>query len=150
MGLNNCCCCIDLRVGAIIIAVLQILEGLGSFAQYSDGFDPKTGWIAIVICILCLAPGVCLLYGAITYNACATLANLIITAISILMFMFGGIAVCVLFALAANTGDSGIATNFFMIVGIFLIVTSVIDIYFWICVYSFYAEIKPRKSSSLA
>ena len=81
MALNYCCCCINLRVGAIVIAILQILSGFGSFIQIGNDFRMNyelycdeekmkiNNLVAIVICFPSLVAGICLLFGAINRNA---------------------------------------------------------------------------------
>merc|ERR1712126_545788 len=68
--LSVCCCCVPLRTGSIILAVLGILQGLGSFGQGN--------WPYIISEIIALAYGGCLLFGAIKYHEKAVLVALII------------------------------------------------------------------------
>ena len=77
--LTKCCCCVDLRTGAMVMAILQVLGGLGSFAGQASG---GPGMLANGV--LALVAGLCLLYGAIKYEPTATLVYLVFQMLSII------------------------------------------------------------------
>ena len=150
MALNKCCCCVDLRTGAIIIAILGLL---GSFGNFGSGIA-----IGIVTLIGGIVANVCLLVGAIKYNRTTTLIYLIMEAIFIILYIVG---LVLLIVVLAGTGMSacwdnwdlevefnGDVANCAVAVGILsalLVAFSIgiaISIYFWVCIYSFYQDLK--------
>lgn len=155
MVFAKCCCCIDLRVGAIIIAILDILGGLGNFSG---------SWPNYLIGVASVAAGVCLLFGAIKYNQIATIIHLVLAMLSFVLYVVGAILAIVLGGVAAssttstidglNTGQTdlnnavtGVAVGVTVVVAVLLIIIALIMLYFWFCVFSFY---KGLKSGSIA
>jgi len=155
MVFKKCCCCIDLRVGAIIIGILQILGAIGQFWN---------GIIGIIGAIAMLVAGICLLVGALKYNQVPTLINLIFAMIVIVLDIVMGILFLVagaaFLAADANTvavtvgshedpdlvKTVAVATSFAM--GIACFIGSLIHLYLWVCVLSFWKELKSGKITS--
>ena len=152
--LSKCCCCIPLRTGSIVLAILGLLGGGAIFAQFfaqSGGF-----WVYIVEGIFYLFAYGALLFGAIKYNEKAVLINLACTALLILL----GIVFAIILLVSIEkflpkfayecTGidlkqgitcdDQKLATAG-MPAGI-LIGSSLLNGYFWVCNYSFYKQLK--------
>ena len=144
MVFNKCCCCLDLRVGSIVIAVLQILQGLGSFSE---------GTASIVSGIACIAAGALLLYGAIKYHQTAVLVYLIIGMIGIVLVVIKAImsfiAIGTIPATCRSTACSN-AQSTLTIYGIAFLVGAALDVYFWLCVYSFHKGLKSGDITSPA
>ena len=137
--LSKCCCCVELRTGAIVIAVLQILGALGNLWS-------RIGWETLVYAAIGVACGLCLLFGAIKNNAIGTLINLILTALGVFWtIMIAG----VFFYFSANADDSNVAT-YLAIAGVMAMIIGGLNMYFWICVFSFYKELKSGQISSPA
>ena len=151
--LSKCCCCVPLRTGSLIMAILGILGGIGFFAL-SGG-----EWAYIIQGIFYLLAYGPLLFGALKYNEKAVLVSLAITALSIAI----GIIFCII-AIAnietivpqfANdcasiidelhrmnlTCDQYKSATIGIAAGSFII-GSLLNVYFWICNYSFYKELK--------
>ena len=141
MGLNKCCFCVDLRTGAMIIAVLEIL---GGFSVLGQSYMARY----IVTCITLVVSGSCLLFGAIKYNWTATLVNLVFSAIGIVLCI---IVTVMLFVAVGTVGMSG-QNNAYWTTSIIQCVTWIacvfVKIYFWVCVYSFYKNLKSGNISS--
>ena len=151
--LSKCCCCIPLRTGSIILAILGILGGIGSFAT------SRGQWPYIITGIFYLLSYGPLLYGALKYNEKAVLMSLACTAVSIFLgIVFTIIAIANIDTISpqlANncaaiidelnqmglTCDQFKATAVGVAAGTF-IVGSFLNVYFWICNYSFYKELK--------
>ena len=143
--LSRCCCCIELRTGAIIIAVLGILGSFGGFGN---------GWIAgVCVLILGLVANCCLLHGAIKYNKVTTTIYLVLEMISIILIVAAAVFAIVVIAgatavgTAASSWDAGnVASTAVLVVGIVSLVAYIIgialQIYWWVCVFSFLKELK--------
>ena len=140
---GKCCCCVDLRTGAILIAVLGIVGSLGSLAL-------KTDWITITEVILGVLVYFCLLYGAIKINTIAVLIFLILDVIQIILVFAEGILFLVGGSLlnVVSQGEAvGIAA---IIIGVCIILWACLQIYFFICIHSFYKKIIKGKTTSSA
>ena len=152
--LSKCCCCVPLRTGSLVIAVLGILGALGILAS------SKGQWPSIVEGIFFLLPYAFLLFGAIKYNDKAVLVCVVLTALSIIIgIVFGIIAIVkieIINPLLANdceAFDYASDFTFFLdcdkekfkaraITAAYLFVLSLVEVYFWICNFSFYKELK--------
>merc|ERR1712141_553159 len=84
---NKCCCCVDLRTGAIVISILQLLGGAGCFGMGASE------WPNILNGVVGLLAGLCLLFGAIKYHQTATLVYLVLDMIAIIL---AGVAMAVI------------------------------------------------------
>ena len=84
--LSKCCCCIPLRTGSLILAILGILGGIGMFAQ------SRGEWASIIQGVFYLLAYGSLLYGALKYNEKAVLMSLACTALCIVL----GIVICII------------------------------------------------------
>ena len=145
--LAKCCCCVPLRTGSIILAVLGILGGIFQFIGGQ--------WTGIITGILYLSFGGCLLFGALKYHEKAVLAALAIEGACIVLSIIFGIIVIaaievVVPALADDCNGSGIGksacdeakSSARISAAAGLIVGALINVYFWICNFSFYKELK--------
>ena len=156
--LSKCCCCVPLRTGSLLIAVLGILGAIGIFVSstnkqaYNKLVDHSTHlqWANIVEGIFLLLPYVFLLFGALINNDKAVLVCLVLTALSIIIgIIFGIIAIAnieILFPqLAAWNASHSIwsyARCTLSVEATKLMCPSLVQVYFWICIYSFYKELK--------
>ena len=151
--LSKCCCCIPLRTGSLILAILGILGGIGMFAQ------SRGEWASIIQGVFYLLAYGSLLYGALKYNEKAVLMSLACTALCIVL----GIVICIIAIANIETITPQLANNCAAIIdelkklditcdamksytigvtaGAFII-GSLLNVYFWICNYSFYKELK--------
>ena len=153
--LSVCCCCVPLRTGSIILAVFGILQGLGSFGQGN--------WPYIISGIIALAYGGCLLFGAIKYHEKAVLIALIIQGVNLAISALFCIIILasigsVVPALANDCEDLRISKSrcdevksatIGTLAGSF-IGSILLNVYFWICNYSFYKELKEGGEKSPA
>ena len=168
---TKCCCCIELRIGAIIIAILDIVIGIPYFAVaiwgsvapitndvYSTGNSIGSVFIAISVFnyltgVVALGTGLCLLFGSIFNNKIATLVYLVFKLIGIVVAAIGmivGIAGVIILGIAISSNSYGYPNHGLLALYICLIVSDFISIllqiYFWICVYGFYTrELKRRE-----
>ena len=150
--LSKCCCCISLRTGSLIIAILGILGGI-IFLGHSMTFH---GFLILVVPVYGF-----LLYGAIERNEYAVLVWLLFNGVAIVLKIILGIIVIVGIIFIANIDNCSAVleesksiglcfqiqnamehpVGLAIIVGIFIF-GILLNIYFWICVYSFYKELK--------
>ena len=131
------CCCLDLRDGAIAIAVLEMLIGLGSFGSFANGFN----WIAILIFLPNVASGISLLYGAIKHNSTAVLVNLILSLLGVVFLIVMSLVTLISGASMTLVEQRGAQIIMLVLGSIYLLIT-LIQIYFWICVYSYFRKLK--------
>ena len=124
MMFQNCCCCIDLRVGTIIIAILEIIGGLCNLAGGRD-------WDNIVVVCASAVAGICLLYGAIRCQQIPILINLICHMTAIL---FWSTIVCLDYVELKITE------------GVLYLMIVFLSLYFWLCVFSFYRGLRAGTS----
>ena len=148
--LSKCCCCVPLRTGSLILAVLGILGGFGMM---------RTGaWYDILDGVLCLIAYGALLFGAIKYHQGAVLVNLVFSAITIVLgILFVIIALASLETFVPQLRDNcasipdlnqtGMTCSQLKSITVGTVagtyaVGSLLSIYFWFCNYSFYLELK--------
>ena len=142
--LKKCCCCVDLRTGAILMAIVEIIGGLGMFGK------SQLGWHDVLNNVFAIGAGVCLLFGAIKYHQAATLVYLVLQMIAIVLLVVAMLmmiiwATATAAAVSGNHGvqgnEGGVAMVIATAVMIYGIVAS-LHIYFWLCVFSFYKGLK--------
>ena len=152
---NKCCCCVDLRTGCIIIAVLGLIGSFSSF--YSGIVWGIVGFVAAIV-----AHG-CLLYGAIKYHKVTTLVYLVMEMLFIIFYVVLLVLTIVFFAEGTVVtcwknwdGGASDGTGCAVVVGIAVTILLVyvaliaFSIYFWVCVYSFYQDVKRNEITSPA
>ena len=141
MWLRQYNCCTDLRVGAIAVAIFQIFTGMSILCLlvYCETLDIRDTKIAnvrrttgIINFILSVTSGSSLLYGAIKYNAPATLANLVISIISILLATLSAIIMLLL----------AFDSEYDILFAFMYAEVALIQVILWICVHSFFRDLK--------
>ena len=159
--LSNCCCCLQLRTGSIILAVLGLLGVI--FTLVNSGGR----WFYILLGIYFLIPYAALLFGAIKYNKRAVLVYLVCATIfPIIDIVFGIVAIVSIETIAAEELASNCASvrrelhqldmtceefkslTVSMAAG-FYFVGSLIEIYLWLCIGSFYKDLKEENPKEL-
>ena len=136
---SKCCFCINLRDGVIVIAVVHIFGALGVLYPIGAGI---LFWGYIIELIVGLMAGATLLYGAIKYNTTAIVIHIVLAVIEIINVL----AVAVLLLIFAfGFGEPPLAAHIFLFS---LVAAVIILIYFIVCVYKFYQEIKSGKHDS--
>ena len=156
--LKKCCCCVPLRVGCMVLAVIGLMGAVGVIINgYSN-------WSNVVYGIFNIVPYAALLLGAIQNNQTAILFYLVLEAIAVILgIVFGVIVVAATSAILTTELDDDCSqhTKFLHIninsnsldcdeakasvIGILATtfwITSLVNVYFWACVYSFYKELK--------
>ena len=163
----KCCCCVDLRLGAILIAVLDIIFGilmiLKSFTRHThvnfiasnytrildmEDSDKDQIWMKCmelenITALASVAAGVFLIIGATKYNKMTT-------AVYLGMQMIG--TACLLVPMTFHTvnyvqeqeHDNKEKASFGIRIALFSIIF-ILSIYFWICVFSFCKHLRRGK-----
>ena len=136
MVLDKCCCCLDLRIGAILIAIFQIISSLVTCVSLVT-------WNTVVIAILCVASGKCLLFGVIRPHQTATMVSLVLSMAGVLFYV-----VAVIMSIIVITSIDPQNPNFYEIAskdiayGVSMISFAILNSYFCFCIYSFLGELK--------
>lgn len=139
MLLEKCCFCVDLRNGAIVIATLHMVTGMGHFVTI------LINWLGIADIILGLIAGAVLLYGAIKYNTVAIIIHLVLALLEIVFLLATAITSFVIY----DVGQDLVST-LSLVSGGLIFLWAIIEIYFLVCVYSFYQQLKSGMITSPA
>ena len=155
---EKCCGCIKLRTGAFIISILQIivvvfLAALHLSTSIPDRDNDYVYKIPQIITLINgTTSGLCLLYGAIRFNATAILIHIILSVLEKVFMLVIGI---VLFVDPSHTRDSRNSKKettmlhelfWFLFIGMpILVIISLwvcLGLYFLVCMYRFYKQVK--------
>ena len=155
---SKCCCCVDLRTGAIVMAILEIIGGFGLIGK-------STEWPDILNVVVAIGAGVCLLFGAIKYHQMATLVYLVLQMIEIVLIgvamlvgIIAGTAVTVAVSDHPDLQGNQDVQGAVQVGGAIVVVLTMIPfgiialfyIYFWVCAFSFYKGLKTGEIASPA
>ena len=94
MKVNNCCFCVELRIGCIILAVVGIVLSILGVGLYS-------GWSSIIGVILAIVANCCLLYsaaytkGSTKSRSITALVYIIFVLISAILWTIGAVLLCI-------------------------------------------------------
>ena len=168
MKLNKCCCCVDLRTGVKIIAnigICGVMLGLILHSVYGGGWfiGNGLGWETIVGFIAAVTVNGCLLFStddtnATKYNKIAIIIYLVGKTIAIILLLL--LVIIGIFSIC-NTTNQGCSLNnilrgskddAYLLAIAFVtcyMIGIVVEIYFWVCVYSFYQTLKEGNSETL-
>ena len=153
MALSKCCCCVDLRTGSIIIAVLGVLASISNWGS---------GWVVGVVTIVVGVPAnLCLLHGAIKYNRTTTLIWLVMEVlfiiVNIVWFCLIIVALCSKeVSVCWDNWDEpvvyggkitacSVTVAFLVSMLVVIVIGTGLSIYFWVCVYSFFQDLKRQQ-----
>ena len=136
MKVNNCCFCIELRIGCIVLAVVGIVLAIVGVGLFS-------GWGSILSLILAIVANCCLLYSA-AYTKGSTKSRSITALIYIAFMLLSAIflvisAVLLCINWAGGNGRSDGQNASALVINVLQIL---LDLYFGLVAYSFYQELK--------
>ncbi|KAH8401436.1 hypothetical protein KR009_005454 [Drosophila setifemur] len=125
---DNCCCCIGLKCGCILIAIVEVLiRGLDRF--FVDR-DSMLGFLCLIVSGAYVISCIFLLLGAVMYTRCLLLPYLLVSCLRFVVLVAEGIFVI----------TEGVVNDYL----VFDILQSVLGLYFWLVVYSYYDQLKDQ------
>lgn len=157
--LDKCCFCVDLRVGCIILGVLEILSSCSFFAvrdgevmeEHDKYFGEAKKYAVFTANSVAIIACVSLIYGAIKYNWIATWVYLVFETSKIILT---GVAVVWYSVdetkITSEGGSNGTILISIRAIGISLIIRFLLSIYYWLCAFSLYKKIKKGEDEQLS
>ena len=149
MWLDKICCkCIDIRTGVKIMAILEIIAGLKSFGLdclVSEHYDLIGTTIPIFLGSV--SAGACILYGAIKNNITAIFVGLIILPLVFCVILIALIIAMIVFGPALSMYLEVTVIGFgvyplFTLAIMYYLLFAIHNVYFWLCVLSYYRQLK--------
>ena len=143
MILEKCCFCLDLRKGAIVIATFHMVLALGQIFTML-----RIVYTAIGVMIFGLIAGAVLLYGAIKYNTVAIIIHLVLALIEIFFLLTN--VILIFYGVGIYNGLVDWFHTLLVVCGVLNSLWAIIEIYFLVCVCSFYQQLKSGMITSPA
>ena len=139
-------CCCNLRIGVIAIAIFEIITGLNSFGLVLFELFNVVG-TSTFIGVGNIAGGSCLLYGIMKENSTAIFFSLIILPIVFCVILISLIISFVVFAPVIGMYLDVTILAFviyypFVFLIMWYLLIAILKIYFWLCIFSFYRQLK--------
>ena len=142
---TKCCGCVPLRMGCLIIAILQIVLSFLWFVHDGVAYS-----YSVPVCLIGLAQGVCLLIGVLLNNQILVLISGILALIRIVVTLIVTVLIMVAIGLFASSGAATtVATVAIALLFTFVIIELILDIYFLIVVWSFYKELQAGRRENV-
>ena len=142
---TKCCGCVPLRMGCLIIAILQIVLSFVWFVHDGVAYS-----YSVPVCLIGLAEGVCLLIGVLLNNQILVLISGILALIRIVVTLIVTVLIMVAIGLFASSGAATtVATVAIALLFTFVIIELILDIYFLIVVWSFYKELQAGRRENV-
>lgn len=133
-----CCFCLDMRIGCIIISIVNFLEGVYSFLIES------WNWNIIMAAVTSAITGILLLYAAGRNDKMTTILSIISSIVAALFF--GVTAVLIFMDNHKNKRDNDNGTNDFDVkkelIAVLFTIMTIAQFYFVYCIVKFYKELK--------
>ena len=143
----KCCCCLPLRTGCIVIAILTIVHSFTWYIFGSRGPRIEYGYI-VLINLWGLAEGTCLLIGAFVSNATLVLVNFILAIIGTVGTLILVIVNSALgnYSIGTPPQDEQVGAGLVVVIWasiiIFIVIACLVRIYFIVVAWFFYKELK--------
>ena len=135
MKVNNCCFCVELRIGCIILAVVGIVLSI-------LGVGLSSGWSSILSLILAIAANCCLLYSA-AYTKGSTKSRSITALIYIVFVLISAVFLVIqAVLLIIHWGRVGQNHGQYASALVTYIILILLDLYFSLVAYSWYQDLK--------
>ena len=134
MKVNNCCFCVELRIGCIILAVVGLILAIVGAGLYA-------GWASILGLIMAIVANVCLLYSA-AYTKGSNKSRTITALVYIGFMLLSAIFLVIQAILLCINWGRGYNTETAITGLVIYIVNILLDLYFALVAYSWYQELK--------
>ena len=135
MKVNNCCFCVELRIGCIILAVVGIVLSI-------LGVGLSSGWSSIIGVILAIVANCCLLYSA-AYTKGSTKSRSITALIYIIFVLISAVFLAInAVLLCIQWGRVGQYHGQYASALVSHIILILLDLYFTLVAYSWYQDLK--------
>ena len=133
LKVNKCCCCVDLRIGCIILAVVGLVLAIISIGISS-------GWGSIIGLILAIVANGCLLFAAVYTNGTIQMRS-IATLVYIIVVLLNAVLVFIAAILQiVDWADQGANHGNHAAIVVLRIIWVILDLYFALVAFSFYQE----------
>ena len=136
MALGKFCCCIELRLGCIVWAVLGLISNVVCGIAMAKDKDHSNVYFIISANVIGSIACFCLLFGAIKNNWIAVLVYLVVDMLKMVLYVISGIISF------TYIGPVALWNGIFITNGIVLIAIALVPLYFWICVFSFFKKLR--------
>ena len=171
MKLDKCCCCVDLRIGCSILAIIGIFVNAGFFGTIVSLTDPVLGitnpsfYVIAIGSSIGIFGNLCLLFGSLTSNKTAISFYLLnegsrlglFIAFAILNFIifngftihgqsFGCSDILELPTISGPGLDVQTRCRLYVANGFFALMSVFLGIYAWICGFSLFQKISNGQS----
>ena len=142
--LTQCCCCIPLHTGAMVIGILDIVGGLtstigGIITLISDGdllLNMVSFGAGLLLGLLLTAEGVALLFAVFKSNQVAMVVHIVLSMVLIVTYMISSVLFLAL-------GIHGFSFGYGCFV--LFVIISIIKVYFMLCILGYYEAMKTNE-----
>ena len=146
MKLTKCCCCIDLRLGCMLIAIAGIITSCGFFGATNTG---KTYYVLATGNGIGILGSICLLFGAYKSHKIAVALYLVAEAVQIVLNIVYGVWLFASVPTATSSdpfsdGSLSVGSLFggmIIAAGVSVFLVVCVWVYFWLCAFSFFKKI---------
>ncbi|XP_030375368.1 uncharacterized protein LOC115624695 [Scaptodrosophila lebanonensis] len=128
---DDCCCCIELRCGCIIIAIIEVL--LRGADRYFVDRDTWLGFASLIISGIYVICCVLMLLGVLLTVSLLLLPYLLVALLRTIIIIWE----------CSNMAMDGIIYNYI----IFDLIQTVLGVYFCLVVYSYYSRLSDSEAS---
>ena len=161
MKLDKFCCCVDLRKGVMMIAIMGIIASCGFFGSNQKHIGSEAYKVLVSGNVIGLMGNISLLFGAFKPNKIAIIVYLVLEPIQMVLYFAFSIMMFVLYKdikdpkgkkKNVNFGASGNSINIdvfadawvtlVLVQGIVGLLIVLIWIYYWLCAFSLFIKVK--------
>ncbi|XP_017033231.1 uncharacterized protein [Drosophila kikkawai] len=123
---DNFCCCIELKCGCILIAIIEVL--IRGLDQFFVDRETVLGFISLIVSGAYVISCIFLFLGALLGLRCFLFPYLSVSCLRFFILVAEGVFVA----------TDGVVNNYL----IFDLIQSIVGLYFWLVVFSYYDRLK--------